>query len=82
MRIIYNIWCICSSYIILSDIIFHTIILFMNYIYMNNNFFLISFPRSGQYLNERILQKILTMHNMKYSYCGYYNCCGKIPCNK
>jgi hypothetical protein len=44
--------------------------------------FIISFPRSGQHLTERLLKHIHNYYGREYSYCEYYNCCKKIPCNK
>jgi hypothetical protein len=44
--------------------------------------FIISFPRSGQHLIERLLKHIYNYYDKKCSYCEYYNCCNEIPCNK
>lgn len=44
--------------------------------------FIVSFPRSGQHLMERLLKHIYNYYGKEYSYCDYYNCCSKIPCNK
>lgn len=44
--------------------------------------FIISFPRSGQHLFERLLAHIYDYYGKKFSYCEFYNCCRKIPCKK
>jgi hypothetical protein len=44
--------------------------------------FIISFPRSGQHLFERLLKHIYNYYGKKFSYCEFYNCCKQIPCNK
>ena len=44
--------------------------------------FIVSFPRSGQHLLERLLKHIHNYYNKEFSYCEYYTCCQKIPCNK
>lgn len=44
--------------------------------------FIISFPRSGQHLLERLLKHIYNYYGQEYSYCEYYKCCREIPCNK
>jgi hypothetical protein len=44
--------------------------------------FIVSFPRSGQHVLERLLKHIHNYYNTEYSYCEYYTCCNKIPCNK
>ena len=41
---------------------------------------IISFPRSGQHLLQRTLYKFHTFKNIPFSYCGFYDCCNKIPC--
>lgn len=43
---------------------------------------IISFPRSGQHLTESILRKILSAHNIEFSYCEFYTCCKSTPCAK
>ena len=44
--------------------------------------FIISFPRSGQHLMQRLLNHIYKYFGKEFSYCEYYNCCNKIPCEK
>jgi hypothetical protein len=44
--------------------------------------FIISFPRSGQHLFERLLKHIYNYYNKEFSYCEFYTCCCKIPCIK
>lgn len=44
--------------------------------------FIISFPRSGQHLIERLLKHIYNYYGKEFSYCEYYSCCNKIPCEK
>lgn len=44
--------------------------------------FIISFPRSGQHLMDRLLRKIYGYYSRHYSYCGFYTCCKSIPCKK
>lgn len=41
---------------------------------------LISFPRSGQHLISEVLRLIYKEHNYDFSYCEYYRCCNKVPC--
>lgn len=43
---------------------------------------IISFPRSGQHLLERLLNFIYLYYNKNYSYCEFYNCCKTLPCKK
>lgn len=43
---------------------------------------LISFPRSGQHLTERLLETVCNYFNQPYSYCEFYRCCNKNPCIK
>jgi hypothetical protein len=40
----------------------------------------ISFPRSGQHLLQSILEYVYNEHNIKYSFCNFYNCCKRTPC--
>lgn len=47
-----------------------------------HNYNLISYPRSGQHLTERLLISICKYFNQPYSYCEFYNCCRTIPCIK
>lgn len=47
-----------------------------------SNYYLISFPRSGQHLTERLLQKICDYFKQSYSYCEFYECCTTVPCKK
>ena len=42
--------------------------------------FLISIPRSGQHLTQRILAHYCKNMNIEFSYCEYYGHCKKIPC--
>ena len=35
--------------------------------------YLISFPRSGQHLLERILSNMFDYYNLQFSYCEFYN---------
>ena len=41
---------------------------------------IISFPRSGQHMNERILAEFHQVNNIPYKYCELYNCCQRSPC--
>jgi len=41
---------------------------------------IISFPRSGQHLLQSILNYVFMNHDLKYSFCEYYNCCNSVPC--
>lgn len=41
---------------------------------------LISIPRSGQHMTERILKEFYRKNNLPYSYCEFYNCCNQTPC--
>ena len=41
---------------------------------------IISYPRSGQALIERIFNFYATKHNIFYKYCEFYRCCKTIPC--
>lgn len=43
---------------------------------------IISFPRSGQHLFERLLKHIYNYYKQKFSYCEFYTCCCRIPCKK
>lgn len=41
------------------------------------------FPRSGHHLLVSIIHNILVTHfNNKITYCEFYNCCNKFPCEK
>jgi hypothetical protein len=42
--------------------------------------FLISYPRSGHHMLERIIRHVFSLHDFTYSYCEYYNCCQSTPC--
>jgi hypothetical protein len=44
--------------------------------------YIISFPRSGQHLFERLLKHIYEYYKKEFSYCEFYNCCQNIPCQK
>ena len=41
---------------------------------------LISFPRSGQYMNERLLNEFYDKYKIPYKYCEFYKCCNTTPC--
>jgi hypothetical protein len=41
---------------------------------------IISFPRSGQHLVEKILKFCCKEHDLEFSHCEFYTCCGSIPC--
>ena len=43
--------------------------------------FLISFPRSGQHLVERLLKDAYKYYDLDFSYCEFYNCCRQAPCS-
>jgi hypothetical protein len=43
---------------------------------------IISIPRSGQHLLERLLKKVHEYYNIPFSYCEFYSCCQAIPCKK
>ena len=43
---------------------------------------IVSFPRSGQHLFERICRHIFLYYGKNFSYCEFYECCRKIPCEK
>ena len=42
--------------------------------------FIISFPRSGQHVMQRLLNHIYNYYGKEFSYCEYYTCCNEIPC--
>ena len=42
--------------------------------------YIVSIPRSGQHMTENCLREYHRLMNLDYSYCEYYNCCGKRPC--
>ena len=44
--------------------------------------FIISFPRSGQHVMQRLLNHIYNYYGKEFSYCEYYTCCNEIPCKK
>lgn len=44
--------------------------------------FIVSYPRSGHHMLEKLLYEIFTELGLEYSYCEYYFCCGTIPCKK
>jgi len=44
--------------------------------------FIVSFPRSGQHLIERLLKHIYNYYGKEYGYCEFYSCCGTTPCKK
>ena len=41
---------------------------------------IVSFPRSGQHLVEKILKYCCSEHNVEFKYCEFYGCCNSIPC--
>jgi hypothetical protein len=41
---------------------------------------MVSFPRSGQHLVEKILKYCCDEHNIEFKYCEFYGCCNSIPC--
>lgn len=43
---------------------------------------IVSFPRSGQHLVEKILKYCCNEHNVEFKYCEFYGCCNSIPCSK
>ena len=43
---------------------------------------IISFPRSGQHLIEKILKFICKEHDVEFTYCEFYTCCNSLPCKK
>ena len=43
---------------------------------------LVSFPRSGQHLVEKILKFICKEHDVEFTYCEFYTCCNSLPCKK
>ena len=44
--------------------------------------FLVSFPRSGQHLLERLLKDTYEYYDWEFSYCEFYECCRSAPCSK
>lgn len=45
-----------------------------------NNKYIISLPRSGQHLTERLLRFYCQTTNKNFTYCNFYNCCLNTPC--
>jgi len=43
---------------------------------------LVTFPRSGQTILRNVLKNLCIKHKIDYSYCEFYGCCSKIPCEK
>ena len=43
---------------------------------------LVSFPRSGQHLVEKMLKFICKEHDVEFTYCEFYTCCNSLPCKK
>jgi hypothetical protein len=43
---------------------------------------IVSFPRSGQNLVEKIIEFCCREHDIEYSYCEFYSCCTSLPCKK
>lgn len=54
----------------------------MNNIEVDKQYSLISLPRSGQHLSERLIQKIYEYFSKDFRYCEFYTCCGNVPCKK
>lgn len=47
---------------------------------MQDNIYVVSFPRSGQHLLQSILKYVFDHHDLTYSFCEYYDCCNSVPC--
>jgi len=45
-----------------------------------SNHNIISFPRSGQHMTERLLSEFHQQNNLPYRYCEFYHCCHRSPC--
>jgi hypothetical protein len=43
---------------------------------------IVSFPRSGQHLVEKILKFCCEEHSIEFTYCEFYTCCSSLPCSK
>lgn len=43
---------------------------------------IVSFPRSGQHLVEKILEFCCKEHEIDFTYCEFYTCCNSLPCKK
>jgi hypothetical protein len=43
---------------------------------------IVSFPRSGQHLVEKILEFCCKGHEIDFTYCEFYTCCNSLPCKK
>jgi hypothetical protein len=43
---------------------------------------MVSFPRSGQHLVERILSYCCEQHDVEFTYCEFYTCCESLPCKE
>lgn len=43
---------------------------------------IVSFPRSGQHLVEKILKFCCEEHNVEFTYCEFYSCCSSLPCKE
>lgn len=41
---------------------------------------IVSFPRSGQHLVEKILEFCCKEHEIEFTYCEFYGCCKSLPC--
>lgn len=48
----------------------------------DQKFNIISFPRSGQHLTEKVIRYLCEQYGLPFSYCEYYNCCNSVPCLK
>lgn len=47
---------------------------------MKKQITIVSFPRSGQHLTERLLKFYCKKQQLKFSYCEYYSHCNHSPC--
>jgi len=43
---------------------------------------IVSFPRSGQHLVEKILEFCCKEHDIDFTYCEFYTCCESLPCKE
>ena len=46
----------------------------------NQTVTIVSFPRSGQHMNTRMLEHFHKKNNIPYTYCDFYNCCKQLGC--
>jgi hypothetical protein len=54
----------------------------MSHVEKDTIFALISFPRSGQHLTERLIETICEYFGKEFRYCDFYRCCNSVPCKK